>query len=103
MKSRKQRFEEMLTDAPDDAELRYGLAMEYVGEGDDAGAVRCFEEIMRRNPNYPPAYHMAGRALLRLSRLEDARRVLERGIQVAQQQRDSHAAGEMQELLDNLE
>jgi Tfp pilus assembly protein PilF len=102
-KTRKQRFEEMLADAPDDAEMRYGLAMEYVSEGDDAGAVRVFEESFRRNPDYPPAYHMAGRALQRLNRIAEARQVLERGIQVAQRQRDQHAAGEMQELLDNLE
>ena len=102
-KTRKQRFEEMLADAPDDAELRYSLAMEYVSEGDDAGAVRIFEEIFRRNPDYPAAYHMAGRALHRLHRIAEARQVLERGIQAAQKQRDPHAAGEMQELLDNLE
>ena len=102
-KTRKQRFEEMLADAPDDAELRYGLAMEHISEGDDAGAVRVFEEIFRRSPDYPPAYHMAGRALQRLNRIAEARQVLGRGIEVAQRQRDAHAAGEMQELMDNLE
>jgi predicted Zn-dependent protease len=102
-KTRRQRFEEMLADAPDDAELRYGLAMEYVSAGDDAGAVRVFEELFRRSPDYPPAYHMAGRALQRLNRSAEARQVLERGIAAAQRQRDAHAAGEMQELLDNLD
>ena len=32
----------MLVDFPNDAFLRYGLAMEYVSAGDDGGAVRCF-------------------------------------------------------------
>src|SRR5579884_829988 len=89
----------MLADEPNDPELHYMLAMEHVSQGDDAGAVRCFEELIRLAPNYPPAYHQAGRALQRLNRLAEARQLLERGIPVAQAQGNAHAAGEMLELL----
>lgn len=102
-KSRKQQIEEMLVDSPDDPELRYMLAMEYVSAGDDDGAVRVFEELTRAAPNYPPGYHMAARALQRLNREEEAKALLRRGIPIALAQRDQHAAGEMQELLDYLE
>ena len=100
--TRKERLEAMLADAPDDPELRYMLAMEYVSAQDDAGAVACFQELLRRVPSYPPAYHQAARALQRLDRIAEARSMLQRGIPVALAQNDAHTAGEMQQLLEFL-
>jgi Flp pilus assembly protein TadD len=93
----------MLAEEPSDPELRYMLAMEHVSQGDDEEAVRCFEELIRLAPNYPPAYHQGGRTLQRLNRLTDARSLLQRGIPIAQAQGNDHAAGEMMELLQGLE
>ena len=101
--NRKQQLETMLADEPRDPELRYMLAMEHVSEGDDEGALRRFREIFEFAPDYPPAYHMAGRTLERLGRVEEARDVLRRGIPVAEKRGNTHAAGEMQELLDSLD
>ena len=102
-KSRREQLEAMLVDEPNDAELRYMLAMEYVSAGDDAGAVRCFAELIRITPKYPPAYHQGGRALQRLNRIDDARALLSQGIPIANKQGDAHAAGEMAELLESLD
>jgi Tfp pilus assembly protein PilF len=101
--SRKEQIEAMLAETPDDPELRYMLAMEYVSAGDDAAAVGCFEELLRHRADYPPAYHQAARALQRLDRIAPAREMLRRGIPVALAQGNAHAAGEMQELLEYLE
>jgi Tfp pilus assembly protein PilF len=101
--SRRQQLEAMLADTPEDAELRYMIAMEYVSAGDDAAAVRSFEELIKVTPNYPPAYHQAGRALQRLNRIAEARAVLSQGIPIAQKSGDHHAVGEMQELLQFME
>ncbi len=101
--NRLQQLRAMLDDEPNDPELRYMLAMEHASLGDDAEAVRCFEEIIRLAPNYPPAYHQGGRALARLGRLAEARQLLQRGIPVAQAEGNAHAAGEMLELLQSLE
>jgi cytochrome c-type biogenesis protein CcmH/NrfG len=103
VKTRKQQIEEMLADEPNDPELRYMLAMEYVSEGDDAGAVACFQELIAAVPGYSPAYHQAGRALQRLNRIAEARDLLRQGIPVALEKGDQHAVGEMQELLAYLE
>jgi predicted Zn-dependent protease len=97
--SRLEQIDAMLQEMPDDAELRYMLAMEHASVGNDAEAVRCFEELMTRCPDYPPGYHMAARALARLGRIADARAVLERGVPAAMRKNDLHTAGEMQELL----
>jgi len=101
--TRKQQLEAMLADEPHDGELRYMLAMEHISEGDDEGALACFQELFTVAPDYPPAYHMAGRTLQRLGRLEEAREVLRRGIPLAEKRRDLHAAGEMQEFLESLD
>jgi tetratricopeptide (TPR) repeat protein len=101
--SRLEQIRAMLADEPNDPELRYMLAMEHVSLGDDQAAVACFEELIRLAPKYAPAYHQAGRALQRLDRLDDARRLLLQGIPIAEGQGNSHAAGEMTELLQSLE
>jgi len=102
-KSRREQIEAMLAEEPNDPELRYMLAMEHASAGDDAGAVRCFQELIAITPKFPPAYHMGGRALQRLNRNDEARTLLNQGIAIAQQQGDHHAAGEMSELLQGLE
>jgi cytochrome c-type biogenesis protein CcmH/NrfG len=102
-KTRRQQLEEMLAEQPDDIELRYMLGMEHASAGDDEGAVRCFAELLRLDPSYPPAYHQAGRALVRLNRVGEAQEVLRRGVAAAQARGDLHAAGEMQGLLESLE
>src|SRR5947209_6206293 len=100
-RTRKEQLEALLAEEPNDPFLRYGLAMEYVSQGDDAQAVRCFEELLRASPDYVPAYLQAGQALARIGRAEDGRALLERGSAVARQQGDLHAAEEMQGLADS--
>lgn len=98
-KSRKEQIEEMLAEDPDDAFLRYGLAMEHASLGQDEEAVRQLAELTRRSPDYVPAYLQAGQVLARLGREEEAREVLRAGIGVANRKGDTHAAGEMSGLL----
>jgi Tfp pilus assembly protein PilF len=101
-KSRKQMLEEMLAEDGSDPFLHYGLAMEYVAAGDDAGAVQRFEQLFVEAPEYVPAYLQAGQALVRLKRTDDARAVFEQGIATARRGGDAHAAEEMQGMLQNL-
>src|SRR5437762_13952685 len=99
----RQKIAAMMVEEPNDPELRYMLAMEHASAGDDAAAVRCFQELIQRVPHYPPAYHQAGRSLQRLNRSAEARAILTHGIPVAEKQGDAHAADEMMELWSRLE
>jgi len=101
-KTRKQQLEEMLVDEPNDAFLRYGLAMEYVSAGDDRTAAQHLLDLIGVDPAYVPAYLQGGQALLRLNRFEEARDVWQRGVAAARQHGNQHAAEEMQGMLDNL-
>lgn len=101
-KTRKQALQELLELDPDDSFVRYGLAMEEVSAGQDAEAVAAFDDLMRRDPHYVPAYLQAGQALIRIGDDDRARDVLRRGVEVARRKGDEHAAGEMAGFLATL-
>jgi predicted Zn-dependent protease len=102
-KTRKEQIQEMLADEPNDAFLRYGLAMEFISEGNDAEAVQEFRVLVAATPDYVPAYHQAGQALLRQGKLPEARETLQMGIAMSLKQGNQHAAEEMQALLASVE
>jgi len=101
-KDRKTQIEAMLTEDPNDPFLNYGLAMEYVSSGDDDGAVRRFQHLFEVAPDYVPGYLQAGQAFNRLNRLNEARSILQRGLDVARKKGDTHAFEEMSVLLSTL-
>ena len=101
--SRKEQLEAMLIDEPNDPLLRYMLAMEHVSGGDNAGAVKCFEELLGRSATYVPAYMHLGQTYSRLGRTDEAKAIWQRGIVQALQQGNEHAAGEMQGMIEGLD
>src|SRR5262245_50892038 len=103
--ARMAQIEAMLAEDPDDAFLRYGLAMEHASAGDDAACVEVLRDLITRTAKtspYVPAYLQAGQALVRLSRIAEATAVLRDGVAVAAKVGDTHAQGEMQGLLDSI-
>jgi Tfp pilus assembly protein PilF len=101
--TRKQQLQEMLAAEPNDPFLRYGLAMEFVSEGNDEEAVRCFYELLEIAPDYVPAYLQMAQTLMRLGRSEEASATFGRGIVTARKQGDHHAADEMEGFLAHLQ
>jgi hypothetical protein len=99
-----EQIEAMLAEDPDDAFLRYGLALEHAGQGDDATCVALLRDLIARTASNPyvPAYLQAGQALVRLDRITEACDVLREGIAAAGRAGDSHAQGEMMGLLDSI-
>jgi tetratricopeptide (TPR) repeat protein len=87
---------------PQDSFLRYGLAMEYRNGGDLEAAMREFQSLIEANPDYAATYFHAGQTLERLGRLEEARAVYQRGIEVTTSKGDQHARSELQVALDML-
>lgn len=82
--------------------LRYMLALEFDKEGDVERSLDLFNGLMTATKPYVPAYLMAGQLQTRIGRLEDAKRTFSAGIQLAQGQNNSHAAGEMTGFLSAL-
>lgn len=92
-------LQQLLADDPGNTFARYGLAMEHVRSGDLDGAVREFEAVLEKDPQYSAAYYHAGQTLEKLGKLEQARELYRRGIAAT---RDPHALSELQAALDIL-
>ncbi len=100
--SRRAKLEAMLAEDSGDVFLRYALALELEKEGDFEGSLARLSELQHGDPPYVPAFFMAAQQLVRLGRITEARTGLRDGIDQARQQGNSHAAGEMSELLASL-
>ena len=93
-------LKELLAENPADAFARYGLAMEYSKIGQCDAALAEFRTIVEKNPDYVPAYQMAGQMLHEAERPDEARQWLQNGLAAARRTGNQHAASEIQGLLD---
>ena len=100
--TRRARIEALLADDPTDQFLRYSLAMELEKEGENDQSLARLSQLQSDSTPYVPAFFMAAQQLVKLSRIPEARVALRRGIEEARRQNNSHAAGEMSELLASL-
>lgn len=100
--SRRSKIEALLAVEPGDQFLRYSLAMELEKEGDHERSLAGLGELQHDAPPYVPAFFMAAQQLVKLARNDEAREALRRGIDEARRQGNTHAAGEMSELLASL-
>ncbi len=102
MASRLEMLKEMVAQSPADSFLRYGLATEYANSGDLQQAVTEFQALLAENPNYAAAYYHGGHTLEKLGRLDEARDLYERGIEVTARTGDAHTLSELQAALQIL-
>jgi Tfp pilus assembly protein PilF len=96
-------FKSFIERAPADPFPRYGLAMEHRTRGDLAEAWAAFSDLLEHFPDYVPTYLMAGGTLAALGRKDEATSVYRKGIEVAGRKGDSHARGELESALNELE
>ena len=93
---------EILKQNPADAFARYGLSMAYAAEGRAEDALQEFAETIARSPDYVPAYQMSAQELLKAGRSDEARERLQAGLAACERSGNTHAASEMQAMLDEL-
>jgi tetratricopeptide (TPR) repeat protein len=96
-------FKSFIERAPADPFPRYGLAMEHRTRGELAEAWAAFSDLLEGFPDYVPTYLMAGGTLAALGRKDEAASVYRKGIEVAGRKGDSHARGELESALNELE
>jgi predicted Zn-dependent protease len=93
---------EILSQNPNDAFARYGLAMEYSKTGEVERALDEFGKLLSSHPDYTAGYFMAAQTLVTANRAEEARKMLVDGISSARRTNNTHAQSEMTALLDEL-
>jgi len=101
--SRREKIEALLADDPNDAFLRYSLAMELDKEGQLDASAALFRGLMADSQPQVAAFFMLAQQLARQNQSLEAVGVLRAGIEQAEIQGDSHAAGEMREFLAGLD
>ena len=92
-------FQSLIAKSPGDPFPRYGLAMELRSRGELEASATSFDELIAAFPDYVPSYLMAGGVAQQLGRLDAARTLYGRGVEVAGARGDSHARGELMSAL----
>ena len=100
--TREESLKAILSQDPNHAFARYGLAMEYANSGQTDQALDEFRILLSSNPDYAAGYFMAAQTLVKADRVEEAREMLQNGIRAAARQGDSHAQSEMQGMLEEI-
>jgi tetratricopeptide (TPR) repeat protein len=93
---------EILKANPTDAFARYALGLEYSGAGDTDAALSEFQQLLAAHPDYTNGYFMAAQTLARADRNDEARALLQKGIDSARRTGNQHAESEMEAMLDEL-
>ncbi len=99
MKNRLEVLQQFVEQHPTDAFSRYGLAMEYASRGHTDEALAQFRQLMETHPGYAAGYFQWANLLIRLGRREEARQIIEAGLDVTRRSGDSHTLAELQSLL----
>ena len=95
-------LQEFLKRDPDDSETHYAIALEFASQHLYPEAISKLQELIKVDPVYVPAYQYLGGIYSRLGEFDNALRIYENGVRVAQHSGNSHAAYEMQEAIDEL-
>ena len=102
MADRLETLKKFLAEDPADPFNHYTVALEYVSMQQYAQAITAFEEILKIDPKYVPAYHQLGLLFVKLNKTNDALKIFEEGIRIAALVGDLHAQSEMQESIAEL-
>jgi len=93
---------EVLSQNPNDAFARYGLAMEYSNTGEIELGLEEFGKLLTAHPDYTPGYFMAAQTLAKADRVGEAKKMLTDGIDSAKRTNNGHAQAEMEAMLEEL-
>jgi predicted Zn-dependent protease len=93
---------EILSQNPNDAFARYGLALEFSNAGDVDRALEQFGKLLAAHPDYTAGYFMAAQSLARADRIAEAKNMLGDGIASAKRTGNAHAQSEMEGMLADL-
>lgn len=87
---------------PDDTFPHYALAMELKGQGCFEAALESLDRCLSLDPKYGYAWYHKAAILKDVGRTEEARDVLQRGLEMASTAGQEQAANEIRDLLETL-
>ena len=102
MSERLQQLNTFLEESPNDPFLKYAIASEYLKMGDEQEALNHFLRLVEQHPDYVGTYYHLGKLYVQLQQVDKAVETYQKGISIAQQQRNMHALGELKVALSYL-
>lgn len=100
--SRVEMLKSFLKEDANDSFSRYALALEYVKLGQHDDAVREFETVRVKDPDYVATYYQLGQLYRTLSKPHEAEKTFRLGITVASKIGDEHTRSELEAALEML-
>ena len=97
-----EKIQNMLKENPADSFLQHALALEYIKAGNDAGARKLFEIILKREPEYVGSYYHLAKLLERQLDEDAAIAVYKKGMEAAKSAGDQHAFNELRSAYEEL-
>lgn len=88
---------------PNDSFSKFALALEFQKQGMYKRSRMFFESILENDPEYVGVYYHLGKLYEILDQLADAKEMYERGIEIADKQKEERTKSELQEALTHLE
>jgi tetratricopeptide (TPR) repeat protein len=103
MPSRLEQLQQMLMQEPNDEFLQYAIAMEYISSGVINEAISRLQKMLSNNNNYLAAYYQLGKCFEAQNKINEAKETYEKGITVAQAQKNIKTLNELREAIFLLE
>jgi Tfp pilus assembly protein PilF len=91
-----------LNENSNDSFSRYALALEYVKLGQNEDAVREFESVKKKDPDYVATYFQLGQLYQKMGQTHEAEKTFRTGITVAAKMGDEHTRSELEGALEAL-
>ncbi|MES2727882.1 MAG: hypothetical protein V4643_12310 [Bacteroidota bacterium] len=96
------KLQEMLAEMPDDIFLNYALAMEYKGMNEAQKTIHQLEKVLLLDENHVASLYQMGVLMSEDNENEKAILFLEKGLNLAKQNKDLKTANEFKALLDEI-
>jgi predicted Zn-dependent protease len=96
-----EQLKKMMMEEPHDPFYVYAFALEHLLTNKPE-ARRLMLSVANNHPNYLPVYYQLATLYLETDKVHDAEIILQKGIDLAKEQKDSKALHELQNLLNNL-
>lgn len=100
--ARKEKLLQMLESDPDDSFLHYALAQECLSLGEREEGLTRLRAVITRFPDYHAAHFQLAQLLSESGEIQEAKQIVQSGIQVAKTAGDQHAVSEMTGFLEML-
>lgn len=96
-------LQDMLKQEPNDPFLIYALALEFHKKGDISTCILNLEKLVIVHPDYLATYYQLGKCYEEQQKVHEAREAFEKGIIIAQKQKNNKTLGELRTALDMLD